>query len=46
MEHESATPITVKFSKDNPTVEISSKQIQIQNSNAAPPVTFTLLLLI
>lgn len=38
MEHENTTPITVKFSKDNPTVEISSKQSQVRNNNAAPPV--------
>lgn len=37
MEHENTTPITVKFSKDSPVVEISSKQSQSQCNNAAPP---------
>lgn len=38
MEHENTTPITVKFSKDSPVIEISSKQSQTKNSNIAPPV--------
>lgn len=29
---------TVTFSKDNPIVEISSKQSQIQEQNITPPV--------
>lgn len=29
---------TVTFSKDNPVVEISSKQSQIQQQNITPPV--------
>jgi len=29
---------TVNFSKDNPTVEISSKQLQVQIQNVIPPV--------
>ena len=29
---------TSKFSKDNPIIEISSKQSQIQNQNAKPPI--------
>lgn len=31
-------PKTVTFSKDNPIIEISSKQSQIQVKNVIPPV--------
>lgn len=37
MEQKNNAPVTVKFSKDSPVIEISSKQSQAQNSNATPP---------
>lgn len=32
------TPKTATFSKDNPIIEISSKQSQVQTQNIIPPV--------
>lgn len=37
MENKNNVPVTVKFSKDNPIVEISSKQSQTQSTNVIPP---------
>ena len=37
IEHKNSNPITLKFSKDNPTVEISSKQVKTQTTNIVPP---------
>lgn len=37
-ENTNITYKTVTFSKDNPIVEISSKQSQIQTQNITPPV--------
>ena len=37
MENKNNVPVTVKFSKDSPIIEISSKQVQTQSTNIVPP---------
>ena len=37
MENKDNVPVTVKFSKDSPIIEISSKQVQTQSTNIVPP---------
>lgn len=37
-DNKNLTSKTVTFSKDNPIIEISSKQSQVQIQNATPPV--------
>lgn len=37
-DNKNLTPKTVTFSKDNPIIEISSKQSPVQTKNITPPV--------
>lgn len=37
MEHKNNNLVTVKFSKDNPTIKISSKQTKTQTTDIVPP---------
>lgn len=38
MKNKDNVPVTIKFSKDSPIIEISSKQTQAQNNNTTPPI--------